>query len=162
MKLTEGIEWAIHCCSLLAALPEGTSLPARRLAEFFDLPEHYLAKHLQSLSTAGVLVTIKGPGGGYRLAKRAKDITLLEIVEAVDGETSSFVCTEIRRNGPSGVKPSAYRKPCGIARAMWRADKAWRNELRKVSLKEIQEIGLKETPKEQIEKSIQWLGDVLK
>ncbi len=161
MKLNEGIEWAIHCLSVLAYLPEGKALPAKKLAGFFDLPEHYLAKHLQSLSQAKLVKSIKGPGGGYRLSRPAPDITVLDIVQAIDGKTPHFQCTEIRRRGPSGVPDECYQKPCGIARTMWRAEKAWRDELARVSLQDILQIGAEETPQLQIEKSLDWFGQVI-
>ncbi len=162
MKLNEGIEWAIHCCSILAALPPDIALSAKRLAEFFDLPNHYLAKHLQSLSQAGLVSSSKGPGGGYSLAKPPEQISALNIVQAIDGTAAHFQCTEIRQRGPSGVEPSCYKKPCGIARTMWRAEKAWAAELAAVSLADIGQLGLNETPQEQMEKSLHWFENVLK
>ena len=60
MKLSDGVEWGIHCCTVLAALPEGTALPAARLAEFHGVPAAYLAKHLQALSRAGIVTTEPG------------------------------------------------------------------------------------------------------
>lgn len=160
MKLSEGVEWTVHCCSLLAALPLDAALPAKKLAEFFDIPEHYLAKHMQQMSGAGIVQTKKGPGGGYRLAKPAASITLLAMVEAIDGRSSSFKCTEIRRRGPTGVKPCAYKTPCGIFRAMQNADRAWRSELKKTTLADIQLLGLQETPPDQMNKAVEWLKDI--
>ncbi len=162
MKLNEGVEWSIHSCALIAALPEDAALPARKLAEYFELPEAYLAKSLQQLSSAGIVSTKKGPGGGYRLAKPASDITLLDIVEAIDGRSPCLQCTEIRRRGPTGVADTAYKKPCGIARAMLRAEKAWRTELAKVSLLEILRKGLHESPKTQQAKAVKWFEDALR
>ncbi|VAV90147.1 hypothetical protein MNBD_ALPHA06-707 [hydrothermal vent metagenome] len=161
MKLNEGVEWAIHCCSILAALPPKTALPAKRLAGFFELPVHYLAKHLQSLSVAGLLKSSKGPGGGYWLAKPAKDIAVLDIVQAIDGHGAHFQCTQIRQNGPTAVAAKCYNKPCGIARTMWQAETAWRKELAAVSLADIQQLGLEETPPQQLEKSLQWFEQVI-
>lgn len=159
MKLSEGVEWTVHCCSLLAGLPKGAALPAKKLSEFFDVPEHYLAKHMQQMSNAGIVQTKKGPGGGYSLARPADSITLLAMVEAIDGRSSSFKCTEIRRRGPTGSKPCAYKTPCGIARTMHKADKAWRAELKKTTLADIQVLGLQETPPEQMHKAIEWLKE---
>ncbi|PCH74931.1 MAG: transcriptional regulator, partial [Rhodobacteraceae bacterium] len=119
MKHSEGLEWAVHCCALLAALPPGLALPAKLLAEFFDLPEPYLAKQLQKLSQSGIVETRRGPRGGYTLARDAGDITLLQMVEAIDGDDRHFRCTEIRRCGPTGVADRHYLRPCGIARSMW-------------------------------------------
>ncbi|MCE8538044.1 Rrf2 family transcriptional regulator [Ruegeria pomeroyi] len=161
MKHTEGLEWAAHACSLLAALPPDTSLPARLLAEFFDLPEPYLAKQMQKLSAAGIVETRRGPRGGYALARAPAEITLLQMVQAIDGETRHFTCTELRRCGPSGVDDSQYLRPCGIARSMWRAEAAWRRELAGVTLADILKMGMQDTPPEQAAKALAWFQDKL-
>ena len=129
MRLGEGVEWTLHCCTILALLPDGVALPAARLAEFHELPGAYLAKHLQALSKAGIIESVAGARGGYRLARPAGEISLLDVVLAVEGDEPAFRCTEIRRRGPTAVPADGYPKPCGIARAMWRAEDAWRREL---------------------------------
>ena len=129
MRLSEGVEWGLHSCMVLGLLPEGVSLPAAKLAEFHDVPGPYLAKHLQALSRAGIVESVAGARGGYRLARPPADITLLEVVLAVEGGEPAFRCTEIRQRGPAAVGPEGYPRPCGIARAMWRAEDAWRREL---------------------------------
>ena len=129
MRISEGVEWALHCCTLLAVVPEGTALPATRLAEYHDVPPAYLAKHLQSLAASGILESVAGRRGGYRLAKAAADVALIDVVDAIEGGEAAFRCTEIRQRGPAAAGRSAYRKPCGIARAMWAAEDAWRAEL---------------------------------
>jgi Rrf2 family protein len=137
------------------------AMPARSLAEFFDLPEHYLAKQMQKLSVAGVVETRRGPKGGYALARKPAEITLLQMVEAIDGVERHFRCTEIRRCGPSGVSDNKYIQPCGIARSMWRAEAAWRTELSNVTLADIQKMGFAETPPEQAIKAMTWMKDKL-
>jgi Rrf2 family protein len=114
MKLSEGVEWALHCCTVLALVPEGRALPASRLAEFHGVPTAYLAKHLQALSRAGVIESVPGQRGGYRLARPADEITLYDVVSAVEGSAPAFRCTEIRQRGPAGLEPSAYPLPCAI------------------------------------------------
>ncbi len=157
MKLSDGVEWALHACSLLATLPEGAALPTARLAEFFELPPAYLAKHLQALSRAGVLEPAVGPKGGYRLARPPERISLRDVVAAVEGEGAFFHCHEIRRNGPSGLAARHYPRPCGIARAMWRAEAAWAAELEKVSLRDLADEGLRKVPREQQRRARDWL-----
>src|SRR5262249_22764201 len=103
--------------------------PAWRLAESQGVSEPYLAKHLQALSRAGVVESVSGPRGGYRLARPADDITVLDVVEAVDGDEPAFRCTEIRRRGPAPLPDRAYRRRCGIDSVMLGADQAWRREL---------------------------------
>jgi Rrf2 family protein len=129
MKLGDGVEWALHCCVLLAALPPDDALPATRLAEYHGVAGAYLAKHLQALARAGIVESTPGRGGGYRLARPADKITFLDVVEAVEGEEPAFRCTEIRQRGPVGASPSALRSPCAIAATMARAEQAWRREL---------------------------------
>ena len=76
-----------------------------------------------------MLETVKGPRGGYRLARPAAEITVLDVVEAIDGDEPAFRCTEIRRRGPTAMPAREYRMPCGIHRVFTRADEAWRAEL---------------------------------
>ncbi len=106
VRLSEGVEWTVHCCTLLATLPQGVCLPGARLAEFHGVPGPYLVKHLQALTRAGVLDSVPGPKGGFRLARPAGEITVAEVVEAIDGRRPAFTCTEIRRRGPAGGLPA--------------------------------------------------------
>src|ERR1700761_1260384 len=100
MILKSQVEWALHCCALLAGLPEGRYLSTKALAEFHGVPKEYLSKALQSLSQAGLVDTTLGPSGGYRLAKPPAKVTFLDIVEAVEGNSRPFVCTNIRDKNP--------------------------------------------------------------
>lgn len=129
MRTNEGVEWALHCCAVLALLPGPAALPAHRLAEFHGVPPAYLAKHLQLLSRAGVVESVSGPRGGYRLSRPAGAITLLDVVTAVEGAEPLFRCTEIRRRGPAAAGGS-YRGSCVIDRAMRHAEQAWQSALR--------------------------------
>lgn len=136
MRLNEGVEWALHSCLLLAsAAPR--SLSAAQLAAFHDLPGHYHAKHLQALARASILTSVPGPGGGYRLARPPEAITVLDVVEAVEGAGATFRCQEIRQRGPAALPASCYRQRCAIARAMADADAQWRATLRDRTLADL-------------------------
>lgn len=137
MKLKGQVEWALHCCSILSMLPEGRYLPSKHLAELHGVPQKYLAKAMQALSLAGITEGTLGPSGGYRLARPPTSITFLNVVEAVEGRTQTFSCTEIRQNNP--CRPEGYKdtKPCAIARVMWDADSAWRNHLSSITLADL-------------------------
>jgi len=138
MKIGDGVEWAIHCCAALAGLPGDGSLPAAKLAELHGVPAAYLAKHLQALAAAGIVQALPGRRGGYRLARPAEELTLLEIVTAVEGDEPAFRCTEIRRRGPcKGLPASLFPAPCAIASAMARAEAAWRRELQATSVADL-------------------------
>jgi Rrf2 family protein len=135
MKLSNGVEWATHCCVSLSQA--GAPVPAARLAELHDVPAAYLSKHLQSLSRGGVVASTPGQVGGYALTRPATEITLLEIVEAIDGDAPIFRCTEIRRCGPLAIPAKRCSTPCAIARAMADAEGAWRDALARISVADL-------------------------
>ncbi|MDH0613114.1 MULTISPECIES: Rrf2 family transcriptional regulator [unclassified Agrobacterium] len=137
MKLGDGVEQAIHSVGMLAGLSEGGVLSAAALAEFHGVSTSYLLKHLQSLSNAGIVATVPGPKGGYRLARATDRITLLDIVLAVEGPQPAFRCAEIRQRGPNPLPGRYFTKPCGINAAMLKAEKAYRAELAKTTIADI-------------------------
>lgn len=129
MSLSEGVEWSLHCAWLLAHVPPGEALSSRRMAEFYGLPPAYLSKLLKSLVRAGILDATTGPRGGFRLARAAGDVTVLDILDAIEGGDPLFQCTEIRQRGPAPASAAACRRPCGIAKVMHEAEHAWRAQL---------------------------------
>ncbi len=137
MKLGDGVEQAIHCVGLLSGLEGDGVLSAAALAEFHGVSTSYLLKHLQALSGAGLLETVPGPKGGYRLARTPAEISLLDIVLAVEGRQPAFRCAEIRQRGPNPLPGRYFTKPCGINAAMLKAERAYRAELAKVSMADI-------------------------
>ncbi len=159
MILKSQVEWALHCCAILAGLPEGRYLSTKALAEFHGLPKEYLSKALQSLSQAGLVRTTLGPSGGYRLARSPEALTFLDIVEAVEGKTRTFACNEIRANNPCRPKDHHVSAPCAIARVMWDADEAWRQKLRSVTIADLGRTLSQELPPELLQATIDWVDE---
>ncbi len=125
------------------------------------VPSAYLAKQMQALSRAGIVESVPGRNGGYKLARPAADITLLDVVLALEGPERAFRCTEIRQQGPSAVSPSSYVKPCGIASAMWKAEETYRQSLAVTTIADlVAELETGVDP-EQTEKAIVWLAKQL-
>ncbi|MFD4527389.1 RrF2 family transcriptional regulator [Streptomyces sp. NPDC058470] len=138
--MSGGVEWALHCCVVLTSVDE--PVPATRLAELHDVSASYLAKQLQSLSRAGLIRSVQGKSGGYVLTREPDSITVLDVVEAVDGPGPAFICTEIRQRGPLATPPESCTVPCAITRAMNGADAAWRASLHAVSIADlVQSVG---------------------
>jgi Rrf2 family protein len=137
MKLSDGVEQAIHSVLLLSGLPVDAVLPASALADYHGVSTSYLLKHLQALARAGLLLSVPGPKGGYRLAREPAHISLLDIVLAVEGSEPAFRCSEIRRRGPAPIAAHFHKAPCGVNVAMLRAEKAYRAELEKVSIADL-------------------------
>ncbi|MDQ0378621.1 RrF2 family transcriptional regulator [Amycolatopsis thermophila] len=137
MKLPSSTEWVLHCATTLAQLEPGATASTAQLAEYFDLPAPYLAKQLKALVRAGVLTATTGPRGGFRLARPAAEITLLEIVEAVDGASAPYECREIRQQGRGALPPEDCRDRCLLAAKMDAAHAAWRRSLAAESLADV-------------------------
>ena len=137
MKLSQGVEWGLHCAILLAQAPGRQLLRRDALAAHYGLPEAYLAKHLQAMAHAGVLQATSGPKGGYRLARDAAEISVLDVVQAVQGTAEPFVCQEIRQRGTGASDPADCLAPCAVAVVMRNAHNAWRASLRSVTIADL-------------------------
>lgn len=159
MKLSDGVEWGLHSAALLAVIPAGAVLPGKALAEYHGISESYLVKHLQALTAAGILESVPGPKGGYRLARPAAEVTVLAIVDAIEGTDPAFRCTEIRQRGPAGLEPAAYRLPCTINAMMLRAEMAWRKSLRAQTVADLVRDVAKQADPRAVQKTLAWLEE---
>jgi Rrf2 family protein len=137
VKLPESCEWVLHCAAALAQLPAADTVSTGQLAEHFGVPAPYLAKQLAHLVRAGVLAASTGPRGGFRLARPAERITVLDVVEAVDGGTDPYQCRELRQQGRGAAPAAECTEPCALAATMRAAHDAWRASLAAVSLADI-------------------------
>lgn len=162
MRLSEGVEWAAHAAGVLGAIPRGRSIPGGKLAEFLGVAPAYLAKQMQALSRAGLVETERGPAGGYRLARKPREITLNDIALAIEGREPAFRCQEIRQRGPVGVTSEACKRPCGIAAAFYAAERAWRAELAKVTLVDVMQDAAANYDERRARKLMAWLEESLR
>lgn len=89
-------EYALRALSYLASR-DGNSVLGRDLARETNVPANYLSKILLSLRRAGLVSTVRGTGGGYRLQRAASRIRLSQIVDLFDGAASREGCV-LRRN----------------------------------------------------------------
>ena len=85
MKLTHATSYGIHAIVHLAGNKAGTPQASHDIAKAHKIPERFLLKILKPMVSAGLLHSVKGPHGGYRLAKPATQISLLDVIEAVEG-----------------------------------------------------------------------------
>ena len=84
-KISRAAQYALAALVHLAGQPPGRPIQSRVTAEAQGVPAPFLPKLLKHLVAAGILRSVRGPNGGYCLAKKPKDISLLEVIEAVGG-----------------------------------------------------------------------------
>lgn len=85
-------EYALQAVLYLALKEKGERTSIKELTKHIKMPSPFLAKILQDLTHKGLLVSFKGPTGGFALGKSAKEITLFHIVEAIDGVAFTNGC----------------------------------------------------------------------
>ena len=91
MIYSRSAEYAIRSFVYLARIPDGKFAMVQHIAEEEKIPAHFLAKILQQLTRKGLLRSNKGPTGGFSLRVPASQITLLDLVEALDGQRARRV-----------------------------------------------------------------------
>lgn len=84
MILSQACKYGLRAVVHLAGKGDQPVL-SREIARELSIPEHFLAKILQDLSKNKLLLSFKGRGGGFRLARPAAEIRLLEVIQAIDG-----------------------------------------------------------------------------
>ncbi len=85
MQITRQADYAIRAVLYLARLGPNQRAATHQVAQEQRIPASFLAKIISQLSIAGLLHTSRGARGGVALAREAKEITLLDVVEAIDG-----------------------------------------------------------------------------
>lgn len=91
MKLTRASSYALQAIAFIASLKRDHPTPSHFIAQSRRIPERFLLKVLKPLVSARILNSIKGPNGGYRLARAASEISILDVVEAVDGPIRGLI-----------------------------------------------------------------------
>lgn len=85
MKLSRTVSYAVRATLQLAQLSQQGPVPCSRLAADGKMPERFLLQILRNLVTHGILRSTRGVDGGYALVRPADQISLLEVIEAIEG-----------------------------------------------------------------------------
>ena len=91
LKITDAASLALHTMVLLASAPDEV-VTTGDIAESLRASEAHLSKVLQRLNKAGLVKSVRGPQGGFKLAKKPEAITLLDIYEAMEGPLITSTC----------------------------------------------------------------------
>lgn len=123
MQITRQTEYAIRTMLELAKNDQGGILSTKFISEQQDIPEDFLKKTIKLLAIADLVVTLRGNQGGVKLARSAEEISLAEIIIAIEGPIALNVCLAPGYNCPN--QPN-----CTISRSLAKAQVAMLKELK--------------------------------
>ncbi|WP_028550286.1 Rrf2 family transcriptional regulator [Paenibacillus sp. UNC451MF] len=92
MRFTKATNYALHTMLLLVDASSAKPVGVQQLAESQGVSPTYLSKILTRLVKAGMIESISGANGGYRLSRKKDDINFLDIIHAIEGNASLFEC----------------------------------------------------------------------
>lgn len=113
LRLSKKADYALLAMRHLAAHSDRVAMPARELAESYDIPPELLAKVLQRLVRGRLLESHQGIKGGYALARPAATISVADVIQAVDGPLTVTACSELDHSCEQYAK-------CNIRDPLWR------------------------------------------
>jgi Rrf2 family protein len=102
MQITRQADYAVRAVLYVSKLGANQRAATRQIAEEQRIPPSFLAKIISQLSIAGLLDTSRGARGGVMLAKHPAEISLLEVVEAIDGPVTLHACVDDETICPFG------------------------------------------------------------
>jgi Rrf2 family protein len=129
LRLSKKSDYALISMKHLAMRPDASS-SAREISESYDIPLELLAKVLQRLVRARLLVSVQGTRGGYRLARQAALISVADVIQAVDGPVTVTACSTDDHNCDQYTK-------CSIRDPLWKIKNRIIDALNTVSVAEM-------------------------
>ena len=130
LELTKRGDYAVRAMLALARGPDGGLLSARRISDAMVIPVRFLPQVLADLARAGLVEAAAGRSGGYRLTRAATEISLLDVIEAVEGDSRRRTC--VLRGGPCGLDGT-----CDVHDTFFRGQEALLAELGRATLAEL-------------------------
>ena len=101
VELTKRADYAIRAVLALARATDGELMSVRRVSDEQHIPVRFLPQVMSDLVRAGLADGVEGRRGGYRLARPAASISLLDIIEAIEGDSRRRSC--VLRGGPCAI-----------------------------------------------------------
>jgi Rrf2 family transcriptional regulator, cysteine metabolism repressor len=129
MKLSRTVTYAIQATVELGAAGPGAIVPSRKLAEAGRIPDRFLLQILRNLVSHGILQSTRGVVGGYALARGLDRISLLDIVEAIEGP--------VKLELPVSAADQDRRESVALQQALLKVSAAVRRELDEFKLSQL-------------------------
>jgi Rrf2 family protein len=132
LKLTKKADYGLIALKYLAERPEMPVLSAKDVADTYGIPAQLLAKILQLLTRKGLLRSHAGMNGGYVLARDAREISVYEVIHAIDGPFFITSCTK-------GSKGCELTPSCTVKEPLARVNDTIAGVLKSISIQDLAE-----------------------
>jgi Rrf2 family protein len=132
LRLSKKADYALMAMRHLATSEPGSSSSAREIAESYAIPSELLAKVLQRLVRARLLLSVQGTRGGYKLGRPATQMTVDDVIQAIDGPVAVTACS------PTNHTCEQFER-CEIRDPLWKIKSRIVDALATVSLAELAE-----------------------
>jgi Rrf2 family protein len=139
LRLSKKADYALIAMKHLANRADGAASSAREIAEQYDIPVELMAKVLQRLARRGLVISLQGTRGGYRLGRDTARISVAEIIEAIEGPLRVTACSTDAENCGQYAK-------CSVRDPLWRIKDRIVGALSDCSLQEIASDHMAEPP----------------
>ncbi len=160
MQFSVGVEYSLHCLLYLVDVSDNRTIGIKDLAAYQGVSESYLSKFFAKLKKEGIVESIPGAKGGYRLAKLPEEISFWDVVRAIEGPESFFKCCEVRQNAiildTENLPDSCTKYPCLIHSVMLEAEGKMKEYLTGKSLKWLSEEVEVKVGQDQMEATKAW------
>lgn len=138
MQLNQATDYAFRVVLYLACQSEDSISRGQTIADEQKIPSRFLLKIMRSLSQAGIIQSYRGVDGGYALARRPKNITLYDVIEALEGPVIIHRCLDGRQNcGRTGPMP------CAVHEALFTVQSQLEHDLRHIDFAALAENTMK-------------------
>ncbi|MDQ0428153.1 Rrf2 family protein [Planomicrobium stackebrandtii] len=158
MHMKPGVEQSVYAILLLNMLPDKAVLPGEAISQQLGTSPTYFQKLLRKLVSAGLITSVPGVKGGFKLNKKPKDISVFDIYVAIEGQQSLY--------SPSGVLGDLLEleepeRCCLLTDLMLEAENAWRSRMEQETIALLSEKMKEEKFQEKTKKLTEWLSQKL-
>lgn len=140
LKLTKKTDYALMAINYMSYRKDPFVANTRNIAEIYNIPRELLAKILQTLAKVGIIDSQNGPKGGYTLLKEPSEITLGEVIRAIEGPIQIVRCVE-------GETTCSQTEQCTIQSPLRKIERQIITFLDKITIDQIANETIEETLK---------------
>lgn len=159
---SSGVEYGIHgLMCMVDAKGNAQDMSVREIADLHGIPYDYLGKVFTRLAKAGLIESLEGRGGGYRLARAPETITMLDVALAIDDNKPLFECREVRQRMATfgdTLPDWACDSPCSVRVVMENAQARMYDALSQHTILDLTRRMLKKAPESYVVEVQEWLG----